>query len=228
LNSLLARLLLALAYPWLAHAATTQSSGVLAAVALGDIVLILLLEPLLRRRPWAFALLLASVPALWALSRSPYALLPLLLVPVAFIALVAASFARTLRPGRTPLISGIVAALEGRPGPDLEPEILAYTRRLTAVWAGALALLAAVNLVLALVAVPRGLLATFGVAAPFSVTEAQWSWFANWLDYGLVGGLFVVEYFVRKHRFPGRYHSLADFLRRMAALGPQFWRTLLR
>ena len=83
------------------------------------------------------------------------------------------------------------------------------------------------NLVLALVAVPRGLLATFGVAAPFAVTEAQWSWFANWLDYGLVGVLFVVEYLVRKHRFPGRYHSFSDFLRRMAALGPAFWRTLL-
>jgi hypothetical protein len=72
------------------------------------------------------------------------------------------------------------------------------------------------------------LLASVGVTPPWTVSEAQWSWFANILNYGIVGGFFVAEYLVRKRRFPGRYHSLLDFLQRMARLGPAFWRQLLQ
>lgn len=228
MNAALARVLLALAYPWLAHAAGTRESGVLAAIALADVGLIVLLQPLLARRRWAWLTLAVLLLALWPLSRSPHALLPLLLVPVAFMALVGWSFARTLHAGRVPLISRIVSALEGRPATELEPALQRYARRLTATWALLLGTLAVVNLVLALVAVPRGLLASFGVMPPLTVTDAQWSWFANLLNYGLMGGLFVGEYWLRKVLFPGRYRNLADFLRRMAGLGPAFWRTLLR
>lgn len=232
MKTALARLLLALAYPWLAHAATTAGSGVLAAVALADIALIVLLEPLLQRRPWAWLLLAAVAAALWRLAQSPHALLPLLLVPVAFIALVAWTFGRTLRPGSTPLVTRMMLALEHPPstsGPaPVDPRQLRYTTRLTVVWAAMLALLALANLVLALVAVPRGLLASLGVAAPFAVTEAQWSWFANVLNYGLVGGLFAGEFALRKRLFPGRYRSFPHFLRQMAALGPDTWKRLLR
>lgn len=230
---MLARLLLALAYPWLAHAATTTGSGTLAAVALADIALIVLLEPLLRRRPWAWLALAACAAGLWRLAQSPHALLPLLLVPVAFIALVAWTFGRTLRAGRTPLVTRMMLAVEhASSGPEppapVDPRQLRYTARLTVVWAAALALLALANLVLALVAVPRGLLASLGIAAPFVVTETQWSWFANPLNYGLIGGLFVGEFALRKRLFPGRYQSFAGFLRRMAALGPDTWKRLLR
>jgi hypothetical protein len=72
------------------------------------------------------------------------------------------------------------------------------------------------------------LLVHFGVDPPIAVGEAQWSWFANGLNYGLVGGFFVLEYLYRKRRFPGRYRNFADFLQRMARLGPAFWRDLLR
>lgn len=228
MNAALARLLLALAYPWLAHAAGTRESGALAAIALADVALIVLLQPLLARRAWAWATLALLAVALWRLSQSAHALLPLLLVPVAFMALVGWSFGRTLRAGRVPLISRIVSALEARPASELEPALQRYTRRLTATWAALLGTLAVVNLVLALIAVPRGLLASVGVMPPLTVTDAQWSWFANLLNYGLMGGLFVGEYWLRKRLFPGRYRSLADFLQRMAGLGPAFWRTLLR
>ena len=233
MKTALARLLLALAYPWLAHAATTAGSGALAAVALGDIALIVLLEPLLQRRAWAWLLLAACAAVLWRLAQSPHALLPLLLVPVAFIALVAWTFGRTLRAGRTPLVTRMMLALEHSPSSEwraqpVDPRQLRYTARLTVVWAATLALLALANLVLALVAVPRGLLASLGIDAPFVVTETQWSWFANLLNYGLIGGLFIGEFALRKRLFPGRYRSFPHFLKQMAALGPDTWKRLLR
>ena len=228
MKTALARLLLALAYPWLAHAATTSGSSVLAAVALADIALIVLLEPLLQRRLRAWLSLAAVAVVLWRLAHSPHALLPLLLVPVAFIALVAWTFGRTLRAGRTPLVTRMMLALERDAAMPIDPRQLGYTRRLTVVWSATLGLLALANLVLALVAVPRGLLASLGIAAPFMVTETQWSWFANLLNYGLIGGLFIGEFALRKRVFPGRYRSFAHFLRQLAALGPDTWKQLLR
>jgi uncharacterized membrane protein len=219
---------LALAYPLLAHVASARQDATLAAIALADIALIVLLEPLLQRRGGAWALLAAIAIALWWLVRTPYALLPLLLVPVAFVALVAWSFGRTLRAGRVPLIGRIVAALDGIPHAALAPDLRAYTRSLTLAWTLLLAALASCNLVLALLAVPGGLLASIGVAAPVTVSEAQWSWFANISDYGIVGGFMLLEYAYRQRRFPGRYHSFLDFLQKMARLGPAFWRDLLR
>jgi uncharacterized membrane protein len=221
------RLLLALAYPLLAHLAGARHDPALAAIALADLSLVLLLQPLLQRRIGAWLLLGAIVTGLFALARSHYALLPLLLVPVAIISLVAWTFGRTLLRGRVPLITRIVAALDAMPPAALAPELRSYTRRLTMAWAVLLGTLALVNLVLALLAVPNGLLASVGITPPRTVSEAQWSWFANILNYGIVGGFFVGEYLLRKRRFPGRYHSLLDFLQRMAQLGPAFWRQLL-
>jgi uncharacterized membrane protein len=221
------RLLLALAYPLLAHLAGARHDPALAAIALADLGLVVLLHALLERRVGAWLLLAALVPGLFALARSHYALLPLLLVPVAIISLVAWTFGRTLRPGRVPLITQIVAALDAIPPAALAPELRSYTRTLTAAWAGLLATLALVNLVLAMLAAPNGLLASFGIAPPWTVSEAQWSWFANILNWGIVGGFFVGEYLVRKRRFPGRYRSFLDFMQRMARLGPAFWRQLL-
>ena len=221
------RLLLALAYPLLAHLAGARHDPTLAAIALADLSLVVLLQSLLQRRVGAWLLLGAIVLALFALARSHYALLPLLLVPVALIGLVAWTFGRTLRRGRVPLITQIVAALDALPPTQLAPDLRSYTRNLTAAWAGLLGTLALVNLVLAMLAVPNGLLASVGIASPLTVGEAQWSWFANILNWGIVGGFFVGEYLLRKRRFPGRYRSFLDFMQRMARLGPAFWRQLL-
>lgn len=224
----LGRTALAAAYPFLAHAASARESGMLAAFASIDIALILLL-PALARGSWKawIALISATLLAL-LLARTHYALVPLLLVPVLFVGLVAWGFARTLRDGRVPLISRIVSALEAKDPAQLEPDIAGYTRRLTGVWAAVLSLLAMVNLALALLAVPRGLLATFDIPVLWPVGERLWSWCANAATYGLVGGLFVAEFLYRSRRFPGRYQSPLDFARRMAALGPGFWNGLFR
>ncbi|TWH99959.1 putative membrane protein [Luteimonas cucumeris] len=224
---LILQALLALAYALLAHLASARDDGVLAVCALAVLVLLMLAAPLAQRRPWAWLSLPVGAVALTWLAGSRYAQLPLLLAPTAFIALVAYVFGRSLQRGRVPLISKIVMALEGETAATLAPELMRYTRRLTAAWAWALGLLAAINLLLALIAVPDGVLAQFGMQAPLTVTQTQWSWFANIFNYGIIAAFFAIEFAIRKHHFPGRYHGFSDFLRRLRALGPAFWRDFL-
>lgn len=221
------RLLLAIAYPLLAHWASIDGAGGVALLALADLALIVLLAPLARPRAWAWLVLVAWLAALWALRDSVLPALLLLAPPMVFTALLAWWFGRSLGAGRVPLISRIVSGLEGCEPAALSPELKAYTRRLTLLWALLLAMLALANGVLALVAVPDGLLVRMGHPPLVTVSQGAWSWFANLLNYGIVGGFFVAEYIYRKRRFPERpYRDFPDFLRRMAGLGPAFWRTL--
>jgi uncharacterized membrane protein len=219
---------MAVAYALLAHAASTRGHDGYAYAALLSLVAMLLAAPLAARRAWAWLALPLALAACHALYRAGHAGLPLLLAPVAFVAAVAWVFLRSLRSPRGALITRIVAALDGCTVATLAPELVAYSRGLTLAWALALGALGTINLLLALVAVPGGLLDGVGIAPPLAITRAQWSWFANLANYGIVGGFFAIEFAWRKHRFPGRYHSFAGFVRQMAALGPDFWRTLLR
>jgi uncharacterized membrane protein len=223
------RLLLLAAYVALAHYAGALQSPLLAVLALADLVLLVLIEPLLRPRLWAWLALAVVAAGLAALSRTSLALLPLLLVPPLFTAIFAWCFARSLRAGRVPLITKVVAALYGTTPEGLSPRHRGYTRGLTATWAGLLAALTALNLVLALVAVPGGILPRLGMPSPWPVTEAEASLIANVGNYGLLIGFSVLEYLVRKRVFPVRpYGNVFDFARRMAALGPAFWRDFFR
>lgn len=224
----LLRVALVVGYFLLAHAAGVRHDPRLAAIATGDIAAIVLLSPLLGARAWAWLAFAACCAALAWLARGAHAFVPLLLVPVAILCLVGWSFARTLRRGRVPLITRIVAALDAVPPAQLAPELLPYTRRLTLGWALLLFTLAALNLALAALAVPDGLLAAFGIAPPLPVTQAQWSWCANVGNYALIAAFMLVEFRGRQRRFPGRYHSFLDFMRRMARLGPGFWADVFR
>lgn len=223
------RMLLALLYPWLSHLASVRQSGAWAAVALADILVLVLLEPLLRRRPWALLLTTASMLALVWLSRSPYALLPLLAPPVLFLGLVAWWFGRTLLLGRTPLIDRIVTGLNRQAGMPMTTELHAYTRRLTLLWSLLLAGLALFNLLLALCAVPGGVFHSLGHMPPVAVPHAWWSWFANVANYGLISAFMLVEYGFRHRRFPDRpYRNLWQFFCQMGQLGPAFWRDVMK
>lgn len=222
------RLLLALAYPFLAHSAALSGGPWLAAAATLDLALLALAEPLLRGRVAAWAALPVVAFLTARIAGGPQALLPLLLAPPVFAALVAAMFARTLRRGRVPLVGRIAATLDGAAWDALPAPVRAYTRRVTLAWAALLAALAAVDLALALAAVPGGVLARLGLASPFAVREATWSWFANIGDYAVIGGFMLAEYGYRQLRFPERATGLWTFLRRMARLGPAFWREALR
>lgn len=223
------RVALALSYPLLAHLASLNGSGAWAGLAMASIVLLILLEPLLNRRLWALVALGACLLGLWWVAHSRYALMPLLAPPVVFITLASWLFGRTLAKGRVPLITRIVEALYAQASMPMTPELYRYTRQLTLAWALLLALLAVINLLLALCAVPDGVLAQLGHVPAFSVTSAQWSFFANVLNYGIVGGFFVIEYVLRKRRFPQRpYRNVLDFGQQMARLGPHFWNEFLR
>lgn len=223
------RLLLLPAYLVLAHLAEARESPTLAVIALVDLALLVLVEGLVALRPAAWLGAVVAALALAWLAHGTFALTSLLLVPPAFTALVGTWFLRSLRPGRVPLIRKVVAAIYATTPDALPPDYLQYTRRVTLGWGLMLWLLTAINLVLALVAVPHGLLAHAGLAAPFTVTEGQWSFIANVADYGLLGGFALIEYQVRRRRFPVRpYRTFAGFVRRMAALGPAFWRDFFR
>lgn len=219
---------LAISYLGLSHLATAQGSHRLAALAVGLIVLLLLTEPLWHRRPWALAVTSLAAAALWMLKDSEHIHIALLLMPVIFLLLLAWLFGRTLQAGRTPVIGKIVRALEGSETGEVTPDLDRYTRGLTATWTAVFIEMAALNLGLALMATPGGLLARAGITSPWPISDHQWSWFANWLNYGLVGAVFVIEFTYRKRRFPGRYKNAADFVRRMAGLGPAFWRDLFK
>ncbi|MBC3973458.1 hypothetical protein [Xanthomonas translucens] len=221
--------LLALAYSPLAHWANAAHRSDLAVLAGAALVLMLLVEPMARLRPWAWALALLALAALLPLWRSPYALLLLAAPPVLFTAWVAWFFGRSLQRGRTPLISRIVEALYRQAGLPLTPAQLRYTRRLTLAWSLLLAAMTLLNLVVALCAVPSGVLAQLGRASPLPIGDAHASLIANLLGYGVIGGFFVGEYFLRGRWFPQRpYRNLPDFLHQLARLGPGFWRDLLR
>ncbi|GAB1595169.1 ketosynthase [Lysobacter claricitrinus] len=229
MNMALARLLLSAAYPLLAHAASAAHDPRLAALALLDIVLIVLVVPLGQRRAWAWATVALSALALWSAQKTVPLPVALLLPPVVFPWLVAWFFARTLRAGRVPLISRIVAGLEGCAAADLAPPLKRYTRNLTRLWAIVLLCIGLANCVLGIIAVPDGLLVRLGYAPVVTVPQIVWSWFANLLDYGVAGLLMAVEYVVRMRLFPDRpYKSLSEFIRRLGALGPAFWRDVMR
>jgi uncharacterized membrane protein len=227
----LARLALALAYPPLAHWASHDGGGQAAAVALADLGLVILVEPLLRGRAWALATFAGLLAALYALAAGGHTQTLLLAPPVLFLALASWFFGRSLRAARTPVISRIVAALEGNgDGSPLPADVAAYTRRLTAAWALVLGALALVNALLAIAAVPGGVADRLELLPPgpppaWTVPREHWSLIANLLNYGIVGGFFVAEYRLRLRRFPDRPHrNFGQFLGQMARLGPGFWR----
>ena len=224
-----ARVGFALAYPPLAYWATRADTGAAAAIALADLALVFLIDPLWRGRIWAWGLTVVLGAGLWAMARTGLAQLALLLPPVLILALLAWLFGRSLRAPRQALITRIVAALHECSPAQLPPELLQYTRRLTAAWALVLAMLGVVNGVLALCEVPGGVLARLGHPPAWGIAREQGALLANLVNYGVLVGFFVGEYLLR-HRWIKEvpYRDFADFVHRMARLGPAFWRGLFR
>ena len=162
---------------------------------------------LMQRRPW-LVLLLACVTLLagcgllprgrWrvagivavlllAAATIPFAATAslLFLPPIAINVGLAWFFGRTLLPGREALITSI-ARLDHR---EFTPQLLAYTRGWTGVWA-------VFFIVMALVS---GALAAAG-------TIEAWTWFTAVGNYLCVAALFAVEFTWRRYRFPRQAH----------------------
>ena len=214
--------LLGLSYPVLAHIAVLSGQPALIAGSAGLLVLLILWRPLRHGHPWAWAVFIASVAGLHALSASGAAALPLFVPPVLIPAFMAWVFGHTLLDDRVPLIERIIRALH-EPDEDLDPAITRYAHRLTAIWTALFVALATVNLALALCASPGGLLLAAGIQPAVSVPLETWSLFANVLDYVFVGALFVGEYAWRQRVFPRqRYRNIFDFTQRVARLAALF------
>jgi uncharacterized membrane protein len=136
------------------------------------------------------------VAAWWLSAGRPFGLF---VPPVASFGLFLWFFARTLLPGREPLVTAIARFMHGA----ITPEIERYTRRVTVAWCGFFAGMAAASVALA-------------TLAPVSV----WSFFSNVLAYPLVGLMFAGEYAIRRRRFPDYRHvPPAVLVRRMAEAG---------
>lgn len=213
--------LLALAFPLLAHASALTGSQWLALASVGALVLAAAWPLHVRPRVFGAVLVLAAgVLALLAFAGKARTLM--LFPPILITLAIGWQFASTLGPGRTPLIRRIAVALNPH---ALEiPGVFDYTRRVTWLWALLLGSLAAINTVLALLAVPDGFLHAAGFEPFVAVPLERWSLFANFVNYGVIVGFFVGEFAWRRTRFPLPY-NFREFLGRVARLGPEFWRT---
>ena len=115
--------------------------------------------------------------------------LPPVLLPLLFFAV----FFYSLMPGREPLVTDIGEKARG----PLSAEMRDYTRKVTQLWA--------VMFLLVLL---------LGIGLPIWATDFVWSLFTNFINYFLIGVLFIGEYIFRKQRFPDHDHpTFGDYLK---------------
>ncbi|MBS0376110.1 MAG: hypothetical protein JSR73_16135 [Proteobacteria bacterium] len=216
------KVLLFAAYCVLSYLAVRLGSAGLSLAALACLAAAPLSRPLLEWRPWAWLLVLALGAAALAASeqRVVAARVAVLLAPAAINLALAVLFGHTLLAGRMPLVERIVRLLHA-PEEILDAAVYGYARAVTGLWTALFVFNATTCLVLALLATPRGLLATLGWPPPVSVPLAAWAFFADFGCYGLTALLFLGEFLYRRRRFPWQpYRSLGEFLRSAAGVGP--------
>ena len=185
---------LAVAYPVLMHVAVVYDSQLLRIVALCCLTAAIVVVPRVRRLG-AWLLSLAIVAGIIGLSKWDGARYAAYAPPIFVHALLMWVFARTLLPGREPLVTAISRSVRG----SLSPELVMYTRGVTIMWSGCFAVLLALSVVL-----------------PF-VTIYAWSLCTNVINYALIAALFVLEFVVRRWRFPAdNVYGFLGYLRIVA------------
>ncbi len=219
-------------FPWLPLALLACGGLALAggithrpALSLAAALLLLLawLPSIVRRRSagalgtWIVLAALLLVPALLG-----HAQLALMALPVVFLGGVAWFFASTLRAGHEPLITRCVRVIEGEGRLEL-PGVRAYTRSVTLYWACLLGAMALLSLAIALLAVPGGWLATFGVRAPLALPGSLLEWYPEAGCWALLAVAFVGEYLFRRWHLraiphPAARHFVTQLVRRWPAL----------
>jgi uncharacterized membrane protein len=209
---------LAIAYPVVAHMAVTTRSVAVTALSLAVLASLFLLPRLVARSVVAWCLLPVVVAALLWLAHSNAAWLPLYATPVLVNIFGAWIFGHTLARGQVPLIERLARLLHEEDG--ITEEIARYARKVTLAWTLFLSGLAVLNLTLALLATPNGVLMMMGVHPFVTVPVEVWSLFANFIDYAMAGVLFLAEYAYRQRKFPQQpYRNFFDFLNRARRVG---------
>lgn len=211
--------LLAMSYPFMVHAAVARNDPALTVAALTILATLLITPGLLAKNLYAWIAAPVCIGIIVLLAKTADAGLPLYAPPVLLNFFAAWIFGRTLVKGQVPLIERLVRLLHD-PQEQLDPAIPPYARRLTLAWAILLSGLGVINLLLALYAMPAGIIAALGYDPPVQVPREIWSLFANFLNYLIVAGFFIAEYIYRRRRFPQQpYRNFLDFIRRAAAVG---------
>ena len=189
----------------------------------------------------ALVLLLAWLPSVWR-RRSMVALtvwlalaalllvpalmghpeLALMALPVLFLAAIGWMFARTLARGAEPLVTRLVRVIEGEARVNL-PGVRGYTRGVTLFWASLLAAMALLSLLIALLAVPGGWLATLGMTVPFALPGSLLAWYPEAGCWIVLLAAFAGEYVFRRWRLrhishPPAHRFVAQIVRRWPAL----------
>lgn len=187
----------------------------------------------------AALLLLAWLPAVWR-QRSPAALaawfalaalllvpaamghvqLALMALPVVFLALASALFARTLRRGAEPLVARFIRVIDGE-AQLARPRVRGYARGVTIFWAWLLGAMTCLSLVIALLARPGGWLATLGVAFPLHLPGALLAWYPELGCWIVLAAAFAGEYAFRRFHLRGvPQPGLRRFLVQLARCWP--------
>ena len=208
-----------------ASAKTSHDFALLAFVVLG---MMLFIEKILQKNLWAIVAMIGWSALGVYLYRSETIMVPLLLVPTFFLWVFAYFFLRPLMRGQPSLITRISAEVENVSVASLPAPILRYTKGLSWVWGIALFVIGTFNLILACITVPGGVADELGYAPAVSITPVQWTWIANLGNYGIVAGIFIVEFIVRKRLFPERYASFVEFARKVGRIKPAFWQSIFR
>lgn len=212
-------ILLAVSYPFLAHAAVARNSDLLAVTSIAVLAVLVIWPGLRAGRLWAWLAVPVIASVLILLARAHLPWLPLYAPPVLINLGLAWLFGSTLRAAQVPLIERLVRLLH-EPAEMLDPQIPRYARRLTLAWTLLFCAMALLNLWLALCVIPSGILDLLGIQPPIAVSRSTWSLFTNLLNYLIAGGFFLGEYFYRQRRFPQQpYRNFLDFVRRSAAVG---------
>lgn len=180
-------LLLCVGYQILVHSAVTGAQPESIRLALTILPLLVLAYWVVtrsRNKPlWLLALLAAGTATYLLVGRDVWGLAAAYGIPHAAVYLALLwLFGHTLLPGKEPLITRLARRVHGVLQPDLE----AYTRRLTFAWCAFFAAQVAISALL------------FEFASPGS-----WSFFINLMNFPLLVLMFAGEYLYRVARHPG-------------------------
>ena len=167
-----------LAYPLVLHICLSIDRLLIAVFYISATLMLPLLTGLLGQRRISLIELLCAVLALGLLSVvDTREIVALKLLPVMIYAVLFGLFAGSLRPGETPVIARVAAAMR----PRLAAAETAYARRVTLAWA----------IFFLIMGIASSLLAIFA-------STAVWSWFVNVASYFLVGLFFFIEFVFRR------------------------------
>lgn len=174
-------LALFLAYPALVHLGVLLELPWMQGLALVCLAAGVFYLPLRAGRAIAWGGLLGFAALVFGLMRVGSGHYALYVPPLVLAALGCAAFSSSLRRGQMPLITRIAEAVDG----PLNAELIAHTRKITALWALLLAGIFLVTLLLTLTG-PR----------------EWWSWFTNCVSYVLMALALTLDYAYRRWRFP--------------------------